>query len=114
MAEAGGTVPDHRRRQRHRGGHPAGAESTAPDGICTSTAIYFGEQPELPLLEMYTKIVTFKTGRVHARPIMPAVLDLAAHGTLCPELITTRVVDWPDAGEALLARDWTKLLMTRE
>ncbi len=89
-------------------------KSTAPDGICTSTAIYFGEQPELPLLEMYTKIVTFKTGRVHARPIMPAVLDLAARGTLRPELITTRVVDWPDAGEALVARDWTKLLITRE
>jgi alcohol dehydrogenase len=26
--------------------------STAPDGVCTSTAIYFGEQPRLPLLEM--------------------------------------------------------------
>jgi hypothetical protein len=51
---------------------------------------------------------------VHARPIMPAVLDLAARGTLRPELITTRVVDWADAGEALLARDWTKLLITRE
>ena len=89
-------------------------KSTAPDGICTSTAIYFGEQPELPLLEMYTKIITFKTGRVHARPIMPAVLDLATRGTLHPELITTRVVDWPDAGEALVARDWIKLLITRE
>src|SRR5438128_8118936 len=38
--------------------------STAPGGTCTSTAIYFGEQPSLPLLEMYTKGITFKTGRV--------------------------------------------------
>ncbi len=35
--------------------------STAPDGTCTSTAIYFGEPPQLPLLEMYTKVVTVKT-----------------------------------------------------
>ena len=88
--------------------------STAPDGICTSTAIYFGEQPELPLLEMYTKIVTFKTGRVHARPVMPEVLGLAERGALHPELITTRVVDWADAVDALLERDWTKLVLTRE
>jgi len=38
--------------------------STAPDGVCTSTAIYFGEQPTLPLLEMYSKGITFRTGRV--------------------------------------------------
>jgi threonine dehydrogenase-like Zn-dependent dehydrogenase len=87
--------------------------STAPDGICTSTAIYFGEQPRLPLLEMYTKIVTFKTGRVHARPVMPEVLELAERGALHPELITTRVVDFPDAAEALLERDWTKLVFAR-
>ena len=42
--------------------------STAPDGPCTSTAIYFGEQPALPLLEMYTKGITFRTGgRTRAR-----------------------------------------------
>jgi len=87
--------------------------STAPDGICTSTAIYFGQQPQLPLLEMYTKIVTFKTGRVHARPIMPEVLELAERGALRPELITTRVVDWSDAVDALLERDWTKLVVAR-
>ena len=85
--------------------------STAPDGICTSTAIYFGEQPRLPLLEMYVKIVTFKTGRVHARPVMPEVLRLAELGAFQPELVTTRVVDWSDAVEALLERDWTKLIL---
>jgi alcohol dehydrogenase len=87
--------------------------STAPDGICTSTAIYFGEQPTLPLLEMYTKCVTFKTGRAHVRAAMPHVLALAASGELQPERVTTRTVRWDDAAEALLERDWTKLVIER-
>jgi threonine dehydrogenase-like Zn-dependent dehydrogenase len=87
--------------------------STAPDGICTSTAIYFGEQPSLPLLEMYTKGITFKTGRANARPAMEHVLELSASGALHPELVTTRVVDWSDAAEALLELDWTKLVIER-
>jgi alcohol dehydrogenase len=87
--------------------------STAPDGTCTSTAIYFGEQPSLPLLEMYTKGVTFTTGRVHAREAIPHVLELAATGAIHPERITTRVVDWAEAPEALLEGDWTKLVVER-
>jgi threonine dehydrogenase-like Zn-dependent dehydrogenase len=87
--------------------------STAPDGICTSTAIYFGEQPSLPLLEMYTKGITFKTGRVNAREAMPHVLALAASGALQAERVTSRVVSWADASEALLERDWTKLVIER-
>jgi alcohol dehydrogenase len=87
--------------------------STAPDGTCTSTGIYFGEQPALPLLEMYTKGITFRTGRVHARAAMPGVLALAAQGALHPELVTTRVVPWADAPDALLERGWTKLVIER-
>jgi threonine dehydrogenase-like Zn-dependent dehydrogenase len=87
--------------------------STAPDGTCTSTAIYFGEQPSLPLLEMYTKGITFRTGRVHVRGAIPHVLGLAAAGTIHPERITTRAVAWNDAAEALLERDWTKLVIER-
>jgi alcohol dehydrogenase len=87
--------------------------STAPDGTCTSTAIYFGEQPVMPLLEMYTKGITFKTGRVHAREAMPHVLALAAAGDLHPELVTTRVVPWDDAADALRECDWTKLVIER-
>jgi threonine dehydrogenase-like Zn-dependent dehydrogenase len=87
--------------------------STAPDGTCTSTAIYFGEQPSLPLLEMYTKCVTFKTGRAHVRPAIPHVLELAADGALAPERVTTRTVAWSDAADALLERDWCKLVFER-
>ena len=87
--------------------------STAPDGICTSTAIYFAEQPSLPLLEMYTKGITFRTGRVHAREAIPHVLELAAARAIEPERITTRVVPWADADAALAECDWTKLVIER-
>jgi alcohol dehydrogenase len=87
--------------------------STAPDGVCTSTAIYFGEQPSLPLLEMYTKGITFRTGRVHAREAIPHVLELAAAGSIEPQRITTRTVDWSDADAALAECDWTKLVIER-
>jgi len=88
--------------------------STAPDGICTSTAIYFGEQPALPLLEMYTKGITFKTGRADARTAMPHVLELSASGALRPELVTSSVVAWADAADALLEGGWTKLVIERD
>jgi threonine dehydrogenase-like Zn-dependent dehydrogenase len=87
--------------------------STAPDGSCTSTAIYFGEQPTVPLLEMYTKGITFRTGRANAREAMPHVLALAAAGTIHPEVVTTRAVTWADAAPALLEREWTKLVIER-
>ena len=87
--------------------------SCGPDATCTSTAIYFGEQPTLPLLQMYVKIVTFKTGRVHARSIMPHVLELAERGDLQPERIITRTVEWLDGPAALAELDWTKLVIAR-
>ena len=87
--------------------------STAPDGLCTSTAIYFGKPPELPLLEMYTKVVTLRTGRTHARPAIPAVVELIASGRLDSGLVTTAVVDWGAAAPALAELDWTKLVISR-
>lgn len=87
--------------------------STASDGICTSVAICFGDPPPLPLLEMYTKGITFKTGRVNARPAIPHVLALAQSGKLKPEQVTARVVAWRDVPEALIERDWIKLVIER-
>jgi threonine dehydrogenase-like Zn-dependent dehydrogenase len=87
--------------------------STAPDGTCTSTAIYFGEQPSLPLLEMYTRGIVFRTGRANAREAMPHVLELAASRAIEPELVTSRVVGFADAADALLERDWCKLVVER-
>ncbi len=87
--------------------------STAPDGTCTSCAIYFGEQPRLPLLEMYTKGITFRTGRANAREAIGDVLELVASGALRPELVTTHTVAWGDAAEALAEGGWTKLVVER-
>jgi hypothetical protein len=41
------------------------------------------------------------------------VLELAAAGALHPERVTTRVVPWADAADALLERGWTKLVIQR-
>jgi threonine dehydrogenase-like Zn-dependent dehydrogenase len=53
------------------------------------------------MLEMYTTGVTLTTSRVSARAAIPAVLELITSGRLHPELVTSRVVDWSDAADAL-------------
>jgi threonine dehydrogenase-like Zn-dependent dehydrogenase len=84
------------------------------DGVCTSTAIYFDPAtiPPFPLLPLYVMGSTFVTGRIHARHDAPAVLDLLADGTLDVAPVTTKVVPFDDAAEALL-EDYTKLVFTR-
>jgi len=97
-----------------RAGLALALASTAPDGICTSTAIYFGEPVPMPLFEMYLKVVTFETGRVHARPLIPSVLELAGTDAFDPDAVTSRVVAWEDMPAALVERDWVKLVATRD
>jgi alcohol dehydrogenase len=86
--------------------------SAAPDGVCTSTGIYFEPETPVPLLEAYTKCMTFHTGRVHARPGIPKVLELVASGALHPEVVTGREVAWADAADALADHD-EKLVISR-
>ena len=74
--------------------------STDADGICTSIGIYFQPTP-LPLLEMFTQGVTFKTGRPHVRGLMPKVLELVRQGKFDPDPMTAQKVAWEDAAEAL-------------
>ena len=88
------------------------ARSTAPDGICTCAGIVFQPETPIPLLEMYTKITTFRTGRPHARPTIPRVFELMAEGKLRPELVTDRVLAWDDAPDAL-ADNRGKLVFSR-
>jgi threonine dehydrogenase-like Zn-dependent dehydrogenase len=88
------------------------ARSTAPDGICTCAGIVFKPETPIPLLEMYTKITTFRTGRVHARSTMPKVLELMADGRVQPEAVTDRVLGWDEAPEAL-ADNLGKLVFRR-
>jgi alcohol dehydrogenase len=52
------------------------------------------------------------TGRVHARPIAPKLLELMASGALRPERVAGRVVAWDDAADAL-ADHREKLVISR-
>jgi threonine dehydrogenase-like Zn-dependent dehydrogenase len=86
-------------------GHPDGLalalRSTDPGGVCTSAAIYFELRTPIPLLEMYGAGITFRTGRTHARRHMPEVMELVASGAVDPGLITSEIIDWHRAPEAL-------------
>lgn len=88
----------------------AAVRATAPDGICVSAAVYWTD-PELPLLEMYTKNVTFVTGRPHSRAQLPHVLELVRSKVIDPLRIAT-LVSWDDLPEALCAPA-TKLITLR-
>lgn len=88
--------------------------STGADGVCTSVGIYFQNQVPLPLFEAYVTGVRFLTGRVHARPAIPAALELIASGRLDPGLVTTRVVGWEEAPAALAEGEFVKLVFARE
>ena len=97
------------------GGHEGLAcalRSTEPDGVCTSVGIYFEPTTPVPLLEMYTKGIVFLTGRVHARPAIPGVLELIASGKLDPTPVTRRAIDWDEAPDAL-AEHLEKLVISR-
>jgi threonine dehydrogenase-like Zn-dependent dehydrogenase len=94
----------------HHGGLHAALRSTAPDGACTSVAIYFEPATPVPLLEMYTRGCTLHTGRCHARALIPDVLALIAAGRLDPALVTSAVVGFDDA-ETALADPPTKLVL---
>lgn len=83
--------------------------STAGNGVCTSVGTFQNEVP-LPLFEMYSTNVTFVIGRVNARPAIPKILDLVAKRGLRPEVVTTSVVPFDDAADALL-EPFTKLVM---
>lgn len=86
--------------------------STEPGGICTSVAFLPEPETPMPIFEMYTNGIEFHTSRVMARPLIPEILELAAAGTLHPEAVTSKVVAWDDAAEAVPEPE-TKLIVTR-
>jgi alcohol dehydrogenase len=86
--------------------------STGPGGTCTSVSIFFEAETPVPLLEMYTTGVHFHAGRAQARPMIPRILELVAEGKLRPELVTSNVVPWDDAPEAVLEPE-RKLVIER-
>lgn len=86
--------------------------STEPEGICTSVGILYEQETPLPLLEMYTRGVTLRIGRVMARAAIPEALGLIAAGRLDPGLVTSNRVPWERAAEAVLEPE-TKLVVER-
>lgn len=87
--------------------------SVEPGGVCTSVGIYFSAQTPVPLLEMYTTGVTFRTGRVNARAEITHVIDLVQGGRLHPERLTTKWAGWDDAAKAFLDPS-VKVVVLRE
>lgn len=79
----------------------ATVQATAPTGVCTASTMYVGDPAtgltSVPLLAMFERCMTFRTGQPHARGLLDAVLGLIADGTCQPGLVTDRVVGWEDA-----------------
>jgi threonine dehydrogenase-like Zn-dependent dehydrogenase len=73
--------------------------STAANGTLTLVSMYFGESTPLPLERMYAKAMAFVNARIHARPLIPAVLAHCAAGRFHPEAVTSRVVPFTQAAE---------------
>jgi threonine dehydrogenase-like Zn-dependent dehydrogenase len=86
--------------------------STDDYGVCTSTAIFFGPQPALPLLEMYTKGITLHLSRADSRRYTPEVIELIVSGRLRTQAVTSSVVPWDEAPTAWLTPG-TKLVLVR-
>jgi alcohol dehydrogenase len=86
--------------------------ATEPGGHCSHAGVLFENDVALPMLELYTTGVHLHTGRVAARPAIPAILALAASGRLDPSLVTDRVLPWEEAATALL-EPHTKLVFRR-
>lgn len=72
-----------------------------PEGVCECPSSYFKESVALPLFEMAIRGVSFHTGRGNAGPHIPLLLGLIANGTIHPERITSEVLPWEAAPEAL-------------
>lgn len=86
--------------------------STAAMGRITPVTIHFGPGVPLPLLEMYTRGITFHTSRADSRRYLPEVLDLVAAGRVDPLAVPTTVVDWDEAAERWL-EPAVKLVLAR-
>lgn len=87
--------------------------STDDYGFCTSVAIHFAPTVALPLLEMYTRGITFHVSRADSRRLLPAVLELFADGSFDPLAVPTTIVPWDRADEAWL-EPATKLVLERD
>jgi threonine dehydrogenase-like Zn-dependent dehydrogenase len=87
--------------------------STDDYGICTSVAIYFAPSTPVPLLDMYTRGITFQTSRADSRRYLSVVTGLVANDSFKPASVPTTVVPWDEAADAWL-KPAIKLVLDRE
>jgi alcohol dehydrogenase len=85
--------------------------STEPYGWCTTVSVSF-EPVTIPVVELYTRGITFHASRADGRRLLPDVLDLVATGRLDPLAVPTTIVSWEDAADVWLAPA-TKLIIAR-
>lgn len=90
----------------------AALRATSPGGECTVSTMYVDELTPVPLMTMFERCATLRTGQPHARALVPAVLDLLETGRFHPGEINRAVVDWNDAPEAF-AVGFGKTVVTR-
>ena len=89
-------------------------ERTGRAGICTSTAaiVYaFGAIP-IDMNAVYRKSVTLTAGWVHTHSLWQEPLELITSGRFDPSPVTSAVVSFDDAPEAL-CEDFTKVVAVR-
>lgn len=84
-----------------RHGLIAAIRATEPGGVCTSIGIHPGDTTQMPLFDMYITGMTFITGRVASRAVLPEVLALASADKIAPSRVTNQVVAWEDAVDAM-------------
>jgi len=56
----------------------------------------------MPLWEFYARDATFLAGTPSVRPYILRVLELLQCGHVHPERVTSKVIQWDDAAEALV------------
>lgn len=89
----------------------AAIASTGPYGTCTNVAVHL-EPVDLPLLQMYSRGITFHTSRADSRRYLPRVLDLVGSGRLEVGAVPTTIASFDDA-EDLWLKAPHKLVLTR-
>ncbi len=96
------------------GGLACALRSLRPHGTCVGVTIYPPDHdPHVPYFTIYGRGVTFVTGRVNARAIMPEVLGLVQAGRVDPLGVTDCVLPFEDALEAF-AEPTLKPIFVRE
>lgn len=83
--------------------------SAASGAVLTSPTVFMTNDAKFPLASVYDRSLTFRTGFVQSRDMLPPALELIASGKYDPALITTLVVDFEDAIRAW-GEDTTKVI----